>query len=70
MGNVWHAFIKSILHIFSEKSHSKLLSHTLKKGGVGGRMVATNLLTLPQNCVICIVNNVFNRKKVHKITEI
>ena len=34
MGNTRHVFIKSILHIFTEKSHSKLLSHLLKKGGV------------------------------------
>ena len=38
MGNTRHVFIKSILHIFAEKSGSKLLSHLLKKesGGLVG----------------------------------
>ena len=35
MGNTRHAFIKSILHIFTEKSYSKLLSYLLKKENKG-----------------------------------
>ena len=36
--NTWHALIKSIIHIFTEKLHSKLSSHTLtnRLGGEGG----------------------------------
>ena len=38
MGNTWHAFIKSSLHISTEKSRSNLLSHLLKNedGELGG----------------------------------
>ena len=38
VGNILHAFIKSILHIFTEKLHSKLPSHLFIKdhGGLGG----------------------------------
>ena len=38
MGNIWHVFIKHILHIFTEISHSKLPSYLFKKEdrGLGG----------------------------------
>ena len=38
MGNTWYAFIKSILHIFTEKLHSDLSLHLFKKkdGELGG----------------------------------
>ena len=41
MGTTRHAFTKSILHILTEKTHSKLLFHFLRKrmGGRVGRYV-------------------------------
>ena len=36
MDNSWHAFIKSVLHVFAETSHSRLPKHSLKKENEGG----------------------------------
>ena len=54
MDNTWQAFIKSILHIFTEKSHSELPSHFSKKEDGGWEVCPTTLLKLPQNGAICI----------------
>ena len=47
MVNISHAFVKSVLHIFTEKSLAKLANHIFKG-------YPTTLLKLPQNWVICI----------------
>lgn len=54
MGNTQHAIIKSIFHISTENSHSKLSFNLFKKkdGWLGDLL--TTLLQLPQNLVICI----------------
>ena len=58
MGNIRHAFTKTILHIFAKKLHSKLPSHLFKKedGGLRGLLNnfaydATKLVNLYWSCV-------------------
>ena len=48
MGNTWPVLIKSILHIFREKSYSKLLSYPLASDG-GRGVVPTKLFKLTHN---------------------
>ena len=56
MGNKWHAFIKSILHILLKSHIQNYHPTSLKKrmGLAGWEVYPTTLLKLPQNWVICI----------------
>ena len=54
IGNTWHVFVKSILHILL-KSHTKNYHPTsLKKRVEGSEVWSTTLIKLPQNCVMWI----------------
>ena len=56
MGTTRHAFTKSIFHILTEKTHSKLLFHFLQKedGEKGWEVCSKTLLKLPQYWAVYI----------------
>ena len=69
MGNTNQVPIKYIFYIFKENSHSKFLSHPLKKRDEGTERGCSTILTFPQNLVITIENKVCHLENVHDITE-
>ena len=71
MGNAWHAFIISILHILLKRYTQNYHSTSLRKSTGGWEVSRTILLMLPKNWVICIENGGLNNfAQVTTILEI